>query len=224
MKTDEAINRTPWDSEVFGLDTYEIQSLSVEVLKKIIRIPGHYTVKVAPLSSKKLLHDYGFYYCDTLLEPFCGAERIVSYKHDKITISRKITIDDIIDISHGAFSHGRFHRDFNLDRQLADVRYDNWLRELCDAGDCFGFLYENKIAGFIGFRGNKFLLHALSAEFRGQGLAKYFWSAACEALFALGYEEITSSISASNVAALNLYASLGFRFRNPVDVYHLLNT
>lgn len=220
MKTEDKIRRTPWDSAVFGLDTFEIQSISVEVLEYAVRIPGHYTVKVDPLSSKKLLHDYGFYYCDTLIEPFCTTERLVSYKHDNISISREVSINDLIDISHGAFSHGRFHRDFNLDRRHADIRYDNWLRELYNAGDCFGLLYEKEVAGFIGYKKNKIVLHALSGKYKGRGLAKYFWSTACEGLFALGYEEITSSVSASNVAVLNLYASLGFRFRNPLDVYH----
>jgi ribosomal protein S18 acetylase RimI-like enzyme len=42
----------------------------------------------------------------------------------------------------------------------------------------------------------------------------------CAELARQGAPELTSSISATNLAALNLYVSLGFRFRNPVDVYH----
>ena len=53
-------------------------------------------------------------------------------------------------------------------------------------------------------------------------MAKYFWSKACQAMFKLGYKEIISSISTSNVAVLNLYTSLGFKFKNVQDVYHLL--
>jgi hypothetical protein len=42
----------------------------------------------------------------------------------------------------------------------------------------------------------------------------------CADLASQGAGEITSSISAANIPALRLYAALGFRFRNPVDVYH----
>jgi ribosomal protein S18 acetylase RimI-like enzyme len=64
------------------------------------------------------------------------------------------------------------------------------------------------------------VLHALGANHRGRGLARHLWSAVCADLARQGAEELSSSISVSNLAALNLYASLGFRFRNPVDVYH----
>jgi len=84
-------------------------------------------------------------------------------------------------------------------------------------------MYRDELAGFFGYSINKIVLHALSENYRGRGLAKCLWSAACKELFDLGHGEIVSSISVSNVAVLNLYASLGFRFRNPLDVYHLFN-
>jgi hypothetical protein len=31
---------------------------------------------------------------------------------------------------------------------------------------------------------------------------------------------VRSSISFVNIAVINLYSSLGFRFRKPVDIYH----
>ena len=61
-----------------------------------------------------------------------------------------------------------------------------------------------------------------TAACRGKNLAKYWWSAVCSERFGAGSTEVTSSVSAANVAAINLYASPGFRFRNLVDVYHRL--
>ena len=58
------------------------------------------------------------------------------------------------------------------------------------------------------------------AEHRGRGLARHLWSAVCTDLARRGERELTSSISATNLPALNLYVSLGFRFRNALDVYH----
>jgi len=85
-------------------------------------------------------------------------------------------------------------------------------------------MYEKKLAGFWAFSDNQILLHALSPDYRGKGMAKYFWSLACQEMFKLGYQEIISSVSASNLAVVNLYSSLGFKFKNPQDIYHLLIT
>ena len=59
-------------------------------------------------------------------------------------------------------------------------------------------------------------------KYRGQGLAKFWWSLVCCRLFADGFDEVSSSVSAANLAVLNLYASLGFKFKEATDVYHKL--
>ena len=79
---------------------------------------------------------------------------------------------------------------------------------------------DNALAGFIAIEENPLILHALDPKFRGQGLAKKLWTPVCSALLNKDFTEIKSSISATNLAAVNLYGSLGFRFRNPIDIYH----
>jgi hypothetical protein len=64
-----AIRRIEWDSAAFGRDCYEIATLEEGALQEAATRSGHYAIKVEPLASKALLHQYGFYYCDTLLEP-----------------------------------------------------------------------------------------------------------------------------------------------------------
>jgi ribosomal protein S18 acetylase RimI-like enzyme len=83
-------------------------------------------------------------------------------------------------------------------------------------------LFNNELAGFVACIENRLVLHALNQSYRGKGLAKFFWSSFCQHLFSQGYSELTSSISTTNMPVLNLYCSLGFNFRNPVDVYHFL--
>ena len=228
MDSSEYLVSTPWDTQVFGINTFEIIPSSEEVLEQVIpqivvaKESRHYTVKVEPLACKKLLHNYGFYYCDTLLEPYCTPERLIHYQREGITLSLPTDIEQLIKICHGAFTHGRFHRDFNLDKELANIRYVSWLKQLYETNSVFSLMEHGNIAGFIGFSNSNLVLHALSENYRGKGIAKYFWSLACQNLFNAGHLEIASSISASNVAVLNLYASLGFKFRNPLDVYHLL--
>lgn len=225
MDISEYMIKTPWDSRVFGLETFEIINVSEDILDLVFKnnpSPGHYTVKINPLSSKRVLQNYGFYYCDTLIEPYCNINNFIKFQEEKISINDSIGLTELIRISHRAFSHGRFHRDFNLDKNLADIRYELWLKDIYESKGVFGLIYATDLAGFWGFTNNKIVLHALSEEYRGRGLAKYFWSLACQELFSRGHQELISSISASNVRVLNLYSSLGFRFRNPLDVYHLL--
>jgi ribosomal protein S18 acetylase RimI-like enzyme len=218
----DKIVETPWDKRVFNINTYEIREVTKSVLERIKNIHGHYTAKVDPLVSKELLHKFGFYYCDTLMEPYCNKEQLLHYNHTDITIRKEGSAEELLSISHGAYSHGRFHRDFNVDRELADLRYDNWSKELYEKGNCIFLYFQEDVAGYFGVENNKVVLHALKEKYRGRGLAKPFWSLAYRYIFDSGFNEATSSISSCNSAILNLYTSIGFRFRNPIDVYHLL--
>lgn len=216
------IKETPWDTAAFGIHTAEISEYSEAALRQAARTPGHYTIKVDPLADKRLLHEHGFYYCDTLIEPHGTAQKLKPAAHPHATISRQADWEKLMDLCHGAFAHGRFHRDFNLDKARADLRYDNWLRQLHDKGDVYGLYWHGELAGFIAYAGNNLVLHAIADSQRGKGRAKYWWSAVASELFAAGHAEVKSSISAANLAVLNLYASLGFSFRHPLDVYHRL--
>lgn len=222
------LQETPWDKKVFGIPTFEILVsseenllLNINELKKS-QIKGHFTLKIDPLWNTKILSDYGFYYCDTLIQPYGSPEKFVSHHHEKISLSQDNTLEELLIICNSAFSHGRFHRDFNFHKKQADLRYNSWLTQLFNEQKVWGLMYKQELAGFWGFSQNKILLHALSTKYRGKGMAKYFWSIAIQEMFKLGYQEITSSISASNIVVLNLYLSLGFKFKNPQDVYHLL--
>lgn len=213
------IKATPWDTAVFGVPTWELLEYSPAALLTT-QTAGHYTIRVDPLVDKRLLHEFEFYYCDTLIEPRCDAVRLRSSWCVDATISKDVDTASALSICHGAFSHGRFHRDFNLSYSAADLRYDNWLKQLLDMGHVYGLYWRGEMAGFIGCRENNLILHALSEKYRGKGLSKYWWTALCIELFRNGYQTITSSVSTSNAAVVNLYASLGFSFYNPQDIYH----
>lgn len=216
------IEPTPWDESVFLLKTYEISKPSRDSMEAATRMPGHYTVKVDPLASKELLQQYGFYYCDTLIEPYCTREMFKSFVSCDAVAAQDASLESLLEICDGAFAHGRFHRDFNLSKAQADARYNNWLSQLHAAGKVFDLVYQREVIGFIAVNGASLVLHALASDRRGNGLAKYLWTPVCIKIFDSGVKEITSSVSASNVAVMNLYSRLGFRFRNPLDVYHLL--
>lgn len=214
------IKPTPWDTAAFGMPTWELSEYTEQALQQARQIKGHHTLKVDPLADKRLLHDYGFYYCDTLVVPHCDAGRLLAVQHPDATVSRAIDADLALAICHGAFVHGRFHRDFNLPKAAADLRYDNWLKQLLDAQQVFGLYQQGELAGFIACQDNSLVLHAVAEKYRGKGLSKFWWSAVCTEILATGHKYVKSSISSANLAALNMYASLGFSFSSPQDIYH----
>ena len=213
------IRPTPWDTVPLGMPTWELLSYSEAALRLCMQTPGHHTIKVAPLDDKKLLHDYGFYYCDTLIEPYANANKLRPVAHPDATVSKVCDAEQVLMMGHGVFAHGRFQRDFNLPKAAAEQRYDTWLKQLLDEGNVYGLYCQGELGGFIGHNKGGLVLHAVGDNFRGKGLAKYWWSAVCVELLR-EHQEVHSSISAGNLAVLNLYAGLGFSFRAPQDIYH----
>ncbi|MDQ6994771.1 MAG: hypothetical protein Q9M18_04165, partial [Mariprofundaceae bacterium] len=69
MKNNPYFSPTPWDSHIFHMPCFEITKLNEEALQIACKNSAHYTIKVDPLADKRLLHKYGFYYTDTLIEP-----------------------------------------------------------------------------------------------------------------------------------------------------------
>lgn len=224
MGRSDLVKSTPWDKAVFGMPTWEINEYSEKALLHAAKTLGHYTLKVDSLVDKRLLHEHGFYYCDTLVEPYCNAFRLRAIQHVEATICKSFDIEQALAICHGAFLYGRFHRDFNLPRAAADRRYDNWLKQLIDAQQVYGLYWQGELAGFIAHSENNLVLHAVSEKYRGKSLAKYWWWAVCNEILVAGHQEVMSSVSVANLAILNLYASLGFSFRNSLDVYHRTTT
>ena len=216
------IHESPWDQKVFGIPCYEIDGFTLESAQWAQQHPGHYTVRVNPLANKQAIEQQGFYYCDTLIEPFCSLEQFIAHQDTRASLSRMVALKDLLQISNQAFTFGRFHKDFNLSKPLADQRYDDWLTQLYNEGKVIGLHFDKKLVGFIAVDNSHLVLHAMHSQFRGQGIAKFLWSAVCAELFTSGIGEISSSISAVNLAAVNLYSSLGFKFRNAKDIYHRL--
>jgi len=220
MNAKDYLAPAPWDTAVFDMPCFEIKKLNEEVCRWVSQHEGHYTIKINPLDDKTLLHDYGFYYTDTLIEPSCDIQRVQSYRHPDIRLVQSPDIEELLPMCVHSFLHGRFHRDFGLSEKDADRRYQQWLKQLHAEGHVMALTYQHEMAAFIAYSGGQFLLHAVAEKFRGRGLAKYFWSLGIDYLLSQGEKHIQSSISASNLAVLNLYVSLGFRFENPVDIYH----
>jgi GNAT superfamily N-acetyltransferase len=229
MSTDALplLTPAPWDQAAFGLPAWELNAYSAAALELADATPGLQSIKLDPLADKRLLQAHGFYYADTLLETAAGAAQLRAPDGPMPAGLRLLPAGApgfdgaaALAICHGAFRHGRFHRDQAMDQAGAARRYDNWLAQLIAAGQVYGLYHGDALAGFIGYHGHSLVLHALAPEWRGRGLAKWWWRLVLAQLYAAGHARVTSSISAANMAVLNLYASLGFSFGRPQDIYH----
>jgi ribosomal protein S18 acetylase RimI-like enzyme len=210
---------TPWDARAFGVATFELTSLDDACLSRLADAHGHFTAKIPPRTDAGPLRRAGFYYCDTLLEPWGKRESLRPAFDPKASFIRDMAWEDLLAIGHATF-YGRYHRDPAISKAKADARYDQWMRELHDEGRIYGLLYDGRPAGFIGEKEGVLVLHAMAAKMRGKGLARALWTLAILDLFEQGRADLHSSVSAGNLPIVNLYASLGFRFRNPLDIYH----
>ncbi|ASK62590.1 GNAT family N-acetyltransferase [Virgibacillus phasianinus] len=217
------LQETPWDKRNFNMNTYELTASTESALEETVDKQGHFTLKVNPLDNPEMLLKYGFYYMDTLIEPVCKKDDLRLFVRDGTSISTEYDPSEIIQIADEAFMHGRFHRDFNIPNDQADKRYVNWVKDLMEAKKVFSLLYEDQIAGFYAFEEDKVLLMGMKEEFRSKGLAKSFVSQGCFEQIKFGHSQLRTSISAANVASLNLFQSLGFKLKNTVDVYHKIN-
>lgn len=219
----EYLKATPWDKRNFNVDTYQLTTLTEDALKETVNTAGHFTLKVNPLESPESFLQYGFYYMDTLIEPVCKRDDLRVFTREGVAIASEYDPEEILQIAEEAFMHGRFHRDFNIPNFQADKRYVNWVKDLMEANHIFSLLYERQTAGFFAFENDKVLLMGIKESFRSKGLAKAFVSQACFEQFKFGHEQLKTSISAANVASLNLFYALGFKLKNTVDVYHKMN-
>jgi len=217
------LSPTPWDKRTFKIDTYQLTDASDQALKETNNIHGHFTLKVNPLKNPKNFIETGFYYMDSLIEPVCKKNDFQFFENNKVSLSQDYQKKEILQIAKDTFIHGRFHRDFNVPNSLADIRYMRWVEDLMEEKNLFALLYNGELAGFYGFDEDKVLLLGIKKEFQGMGLAKPFTSLGCKKQFEQGYSSLYTSISAANVASLNLFYSLGFKLKKTLDVYHKLN-
>src|SRR5437868_5457158 len=82
----------PWDSAALGFEAYEVLQVSEEVLEETTTRPGLYVARVDPLASKQLLAQFGYYYCDTLAQPYGVPDRFTAFDHVDVKASRDVPL------------------------------------------------------------------------------------------------------------------------------------
>ena len=187
------------------------------------RLPHH------QLRESMFLEANGFCFIEMVLHPTLDNLQSLDIPQDDLPLRSRMSSDLPLleDIAERAFRHERYHVDPRLNARLGDLRYCRWVRsslghpvqrllKITDGERLVAlFLVESRDG-----RSAYWHLTAVSPTWQGRGYGYRVWRSMLRYHQSEGCEGLMTTISARNVAVLNLYAKLGFRFRPPEMTFH----
>jgi len=181
------------------------------------------------LNESIFLEERGFRFIEIVYRPQLTAVLEATFPEDDLEISRATESDltAIEEIAGSAFRTDRFHLDPRVDNDFADRRYRRWVRislqhprqrllKIREAGSIAAFFIVERLPDGRCY----WHLTAIAPSMQRKGLGKRIWRAMIMHHRSEGIDRIETTISAHNVAALNLYAGLGCRFQPPAMTFH----
>jgi ribosomal protein S18 acetylase RimI-like enzyme len=191
----------------------------------------------------QILEASGFYFVETTLSPsvvlsrYAALERFAadpsSVLHGRCTVadldvvtvagSPPHIVGSIRAIAGESFVDDRFHLDHHCDPRVASRRYVLWVDDLLGDGAVrFHVLrLEDEPIAFMASKAGDLLLAGFARKHANRGLGEFFWLRVLADLQRDGVTRVSTVISVNNMSALNLYARLGFKFREPRSTFHL---
>lgn len=177
----------------------------------------------------ELLQRVGFHVVETTFSPvFRG--KLGATKHSDFAVrpSRRDELENIMGVAREAFTVSRFHNDPRIPDEMADLRFENWVKNAAssDSQELLSIVNTSNelVAFFISETSNGeayWHLTAIATAFRGRGLAIEVWQSVMRVQSELGVQCFRTTISGANMAVVNLYPRLGFRLENPQTSLHL---
>jgi ribosomal protein S18 acetylase RimI-like enzyme len=234
----------PWDTEIFGFAVADYrprasEDLSREVTRLRRAIPDWAAAHAAELIGCRVPADgaqgstalalAGFRLVETQIRATLTHLSAARLPAGRLTVrpAERLDAEPIARLAESAFAFGRYHSDPLFPRSLANRRFRVWMeRALAEPT-------EGTWIGVVGPPGRpEGFLHAelaseaadvrlVATDPDGSGLAgSELLLGVLHALAARGARRATAQLAAGNGAALNLYASLGFRFHGAELVFH----
>jgi len=233
----------------FALNSEHVSSLNSSLLSQQIKIitevHDHFFISARltknALHQVPLLQAHGFYMIECTVSPFIQFKRnkpLASFKKNPSSFlpkrfnSNDISFstvthlnkpsDHIYAIARESFTTDRFHMDFQCPENAANMRFENWTKDLLNNNAIdFDLLEVNgELAGFMARERNHLILAGFSRKYQRSGLGDYLWLSACMAVETLGHQHADTLISLNNLPVLNLYSRLGFKFRDTQYSFH----
>lgn len=233
----------PWDSAVFGYPVLQINELEVRDKGAQADMAAFETARdrlgaglvscrlgCEKLRESMLLETHGFRFVEMLYQPEledlqdCRLDDEAGLEVSRATVADVPVIEGI---AGSAFRNERFHVDPRLDPSLGDERYRSWTR------NALGHPSQRLSAVRDGERLVAFFvtetqpdgtcywhLNAVAPDAQGRGYGRRAWLAMLTEARSNGAVRVRTAIVARNHRVLNLYASLGFRFPEPLMTFH----
>ena len=188
----------------------------------------------------RMLESNGFYFVETSVCPTVTLSRcdaldrfaadpsaVLPRRFDRADLAvapvDAATSEAIASIADESFVDDRFHADHKCPEGVAGRRYRLWLGDLLrdPSVTVDTLLLRGQPVSFMASRLGDLLLAGFAKRYVNAGLGEFFWLSVLDRLRARGVSRVTSRISIGNVAALNLYVRLDFKFRDPQSTFHL---
>lgn len=220
-------------------DTSDINSLKEELKRLHVESNSFFVFARIPRESLHLarpLEQVGFYLVECTVVPFIRLqqhEMLEKFEQDRqsflpkkfrttsvfistIEQPHKELAEEIKKVASESFVDDRFHVDANCSTEIADRRFAYWVDDLVNnVNVSFDLMYiQNELAGFMARKNNKLILAGFSKTYRAAGLGEFLWLTSCSIIKNLSFKTAETLISINNIAVLNLYARLGFRFKD----------
>ena len=124
------------------------------------------------------------------------------------------SISEISDFTVKFFNHGKFHEDPLISRSIADKRNQNMVKDLTKKYKTYVGKVNDKIFGFMILKKvNNFVELYLGGIHKDYRLLSFsFWNRVFFECKKMGAKKIITTISATNISAVNLYIRFGFKF------------
>lgn len=233
----------PWDIEVFGFPVVQIQELSISDWPSAAREYHDFRqwldrnqVNIVScrmphdrLRETMFLESKDFRFIEMVLHPKLSDIQSLHFEKDCLTVSPAMKSDLPVmkNIAEHAFGHERYHIDPRLDRHLADLRYGRWVENSFDhpSQRLLKVMDRENIIGLfiVEPRDNELIywhLTAIDPQWQGKGYGQRVWRSMLRHHQKEGHDAVMTTISARNIAVLNLHAKLGFRFLPPEMTFH----
>jgi len=236
-----------WDTAAFGFPVAQIETISLlnnssasldyEQFRqwrdtKNIRIVSC-RLPQDQLAESMFLESMNFRFVEMVVQPTLTGLQGLELSGDGLTISspQDSDLEQLRTIAETSFRYERYHVDPRVDSRLADKRYGRWvtnsfshptqrLLKITDGGRTIAFfIVEEKQDPGIYWH-----LTAVAPQWQGKGYGKRVWKAMLSYHQQQGIDSVSTLISVRNVAVLNLYAKLGFRFQSPAMTLHWVRT
>lgn len=235
----------PWDTDIFGFPVAQIDRIELgedadpaAVLDAFEGWCADHAVRLvscrldhARLRESMALEVTGFRFVETVYGPrFDRFDAVGTPRHAvRLDEATEADLAGIEAIAYSAFSTGRFVLDERLDPELSRRRYATWVRTsfASDRQTVLKAVVDGELAGFLVVERRPdssvyWHLTAIAPGWQGKGVGTSVWQTALLRHGADGATAVETTISGHNLAAINLYARLGFSFASAQMTFHRL--